>query len=153
MGEPAEPASAEIPAASAAEPPRLSGEELHDLTRELQTLVLGGPVRYTRDEMSAAARMTMEEVRRLWRAMGFADVGDYPVFTDADLAALLRVSSLIERGLLDFDALVEVARSLGQTTARLSDWQVDALGRRLLAESGEESDRLSAEAIPRRASS
>jgi adenylate cyclase len=100
---------------------------------QLQATVLGGSERYTREEMASASRMSLEEVRRLWRAMGFPDVGEARAFTDADLSALLRVSSLLERGLIDMDGIVDVARSMGQTTSRLADWQVDTLGRRLVA--------------------
>lgn len=99
---------------------------------DLEAVVLGGTERYTHEEMAGAARMSLAETGRLWRAMGFADVGDARAFTDADLSALLRVSSLLERGLIDLDGIVEVARSMGQTTARLADWQVETLGRRMI---------------------
>ncbi len=101
---------------------------------ELEAVVLGGAERYTRDEMADASRMTMAEVGRLWRAMGFPDVGDSRAFTDSDLSALLRVSALLERGMIDMDGIIEVARSMGQTTARLAEWQVETIGRRVLAE-------------------
>lgn len=106
---------------------------------DLTALVLGGAGRYTRQEMADAARMSLPEVRRLWRAMGFPDVGDARAFTDADLSALLRVAALLERGTIDMDGLVEVARSMGQTTARLADWQVETLGRRTLGGESPES--------------
>lgn len=98
----------------------------------LRSIVLGGAERYTREEMASAARLSLDEIGRLWRAMGFADVGEARAFTDADLSALLRVASLLERGLIDLDGVLEIARSMGQTTARLADWQVEALGRDLL---------------------
>lgn len=98
---------------------------------ELQSLLLGGAESYTRDEMASASHLSLEQVGRLWRAMGFPDVGEARAFTDADLTALLRVASLVDREIMDMDAVVQVARSLGQTTSRLADWQVDALGRRL----------------------
>ena len=104
------------------------------VSRDLICMVVGGSPTYTRQEVASASRMTMDEVRRLWRAMGFPDVGDARAFTDADLEALLRVSSVIEQGVLDFDAVVEITRSLGQTTSRLAQWQVDAVGQRLISE-------------------
>lgn len=116
---------------------------------ELEAVVLGGAERYTPDEMAAASRLTLPEVRRLWRAMGFPDVGEARAFTDADLNALLRVAALMERGLIDMDGIVEVARSMGQTSARLAEWQVEALGRRVtdegLAWQGDTLDALSGE--------
>ncbi|MFN8125752.1 MAG: adenylate/guanylate cyclase domain-containing protein [Candidatus Nanopelagicales bacterium] len=98
---------------------------------ELETVVLGGAERYTREEMADASRMSLTEVGRLWRAMGFPDVGEARAFTDADLNALLRVAALLERGMIDMDGIVEVARSMGQTTARLAEWQVETLGRKI----------------------
>jgi adenylate cyclase len=67
--------------------------------------------------------------------MGFADVGDAVEFTDADVDALQLLGALLERGVLDPRTAVDVARSLGQTTARLADWQADTFGR-LLVERG-----------------
>ncbi|MDP4015178.1 MAG: adenylate/guanylate cyclase domain-containing protein [Candidatus Nanopelagicales bacterium] len=99
---------------------------------DLETAVLGGAKRYTPEEMAAAARLTLEEVRQLWRALGFPDVGEERAFTDADLTALLRVASLVERNMIDLDGVADLARSLGRTTSRLADWQVDALGTRLV---------------------
>lgn len=99
---------------------------------DLLSFVLGAPVHYTREEVAAAARMTLEEVRRLWRAMGFPDVGSSKAFTDADLAALLRIGGLMERGLLDLDSVVDLVRSFGQTTSRLAEWQLDTVGRYLV---------------------
>lgn len=109
----------------------MTSEELPPAAR-MQYLVLGGPERYTREEIATASRLTLQEVRRLWRAMGFPDVGEARAFTDADLTALLRVVALVERGVINMDGVVELARSLGRTTGRLADWQVDALGRRVL---------------------
>jgi len=67
--------------------------------------------------------------------MGFADVGDEVAFTDEDTDALRLIGTLLRRGVLDHDTALDVARSLGQTTSRLADWQVDTFGR-LLAERG-----------------
>ena len=47
-------------------------------------------------------------------------------FTEADLDALRIVWDLIQRGLLDDDTAIVLARSLGQSTARLADWQAEA---------------------------
>lgn len=101
------------------------------IVEQLQQTVLGGPPSFTSGDIAATAQMSMDEVRKLWRAMGFPDAQGATAFTDADLSAVLRVGSIIERGILDYDSMVEVARSLGQTMARLADWQVDAVGRRL----------------------
>ncbi len=98
----------------------------------LVDLVLGAPRRYTREQVAAEAGVPLEEARRLWRAMGFADVGDAVAFTEHDVSALRLLASLMDVGLVDRVTAVDVARSLGQTTSRLADWQVDTFGRRLV---------------------
>lgn len=97
--------------------------------------VLGAPRRWRRGEVAQATGVTLDDAQRLWRAMGFADVGDAVEFTDEDVDALSLLSTLLERGVLDRPTAIDVARSLGQTTSRLADWQVDTFGR-LLVERG-----------------
>jgi adenylate cyclase len=94
--------------------------------------VLGSPRRWRREEVARAAGVSLEDARRLWRAMGFADVGDAEAFTDEDVGALRLLVTLLDRGVLDRAIAVDVARSLGQTTSRLADWQVDIVGRQLV---------------------
>ncbi|HSV41697.1 MAG TPA: adenylate/guanylate cyclase domain-containing protein [Nocardioidaceae bacterium] len=75
----------------------------------------------------AAARTGIPEdvVRRLWRALGFAIPGPGEAAFDAqDLAALELVHG---DGSLDVDTEVRLARAVGQTMARLADWQVSTL--------------------------
>jgi adenylate cyclase len=99
---------------------------------DLVELVLGGPRRLRREEVADDVGVPLDEARRLWRAMGFADVGDAVAFTEADLEALRLVEGLRRRGTVDAMTATDLARSLGQTTSRLADWQVDILGRRLV---------------------
>ena len=68
----------------------------------------------------------MELASRFWRAMGFADVGQTRALTEADVLSLRRLAGLVEAGLLSESMAVQVARSTGQTTARLADWQIDS---------------------------
>jgi adenylate cyclase len=106
-----------------------------DVVDDLVDVVLGSPRRLRREEVAYAAGVPMEKARRLWRAMGFADVGDAVAFTDEDADALRLLGTLLRRGILDTPTALDVARSLGQTTSRLADWQVDTFGR-LLVERG-----------------
>lgn len=106
-----------------------------DVVDELVETVLGHPRSLRREEVAERSGVPLPEARRLWRAMGFADVGDAVAFTEGDLAALRALDSLVARDLLDRDDAVEVTRALGLTTSRLADWQADTFGR-LLVESG-----------------
>lgn len=95
---------------------------------ELERRLLGGPRRYTREEVAAATGVELPQARRYWRAMGFADVGDEAVaFTAADVEALQRVRGLVREGVLDEEFAVGMTRALGHTMARLVVWQVEAL--------------------------
>jgi adenylate cyclase len=95
---------------------------------ELDELLLGGPRMHTRDEAAASAGVSVEYARRLWRAMGFANVGDEAkAFTDVDLAALSRLMSLVRDGVIDEELAVSLTRAMGHYSARLVEWQVDAL--------------------------
>ncbi|MFI8855012.1 adenylate/guanylate cyclase domain-containing protein [Streptomyces sp. NPDC053499] len=92
----------------------------------IEELILGSPRQYTPFQAARAAGVSMELASRFWRAMGFADVGQARALTEADVLALRRLSGLVEAGLLSESMAVQVARSTGQTTARLADWQIDS---------------------------
>ncbi|MEY9934919.1 adenylate cyclase [Catenulispora sp. GP43] len=108
-------------------PPSRARAKRKDNGDELEALLLGGVPRHTAYEVCKAAGIPYDEARRYWRAMGFADVGQARAFTDADVDALLRLGGMPRSGLFTEDFAVQVARSMGQTTARLAEWQVDVL--------------------------
>ncbi|RSN14784.1 adenylate/guanylate cyclase domain-containing protein [Nonomuraea sp. WAC 01424] len=84
------------------------------------------PARYTREQVSAEAGVSRELAERIWRALGFAQLADDAVaFSDADVAALRRVRGMLDGGLLDEQTVIRMARALGQTTARLAQWQAE----------------------------
>ena len=103
-----------------------------DPTDLLEEVVLGGSPTYTRADLIRLSGVPDDLARALWRALGFPDTGGAAAFTEADLDALRLVWELIGRGLLDEETAVVLARSLGQSTARLADWQAEAVGRLLV---------------------
>ena len=114
---------------------------------DLEERILGGPRRYRRDEAAARAGVSVDYARRLWRAVGFADVGDEPVaFTDNDLGAIERLQNLIGAGVLDEELAVSVTRAVGHNTARLAEWWFDALVEHLVdnGHTAEEARRIAA---------
>ncbi|ARF57133.1 adenylate/guanylate cyclase domain-containing protein [Streptomyces gilvosporeus] len=96
------------------------------LAIRLEQLILGADRRYTPFQAARAAGVSMDLAARFWRAMGFADIGQVKALTEADVLALRRLAGLVEAGLLSEAMAVQVARSTGQTTARLADWQIDS---------------------------
>jgi len=96
-----------------------------DIEREL----LGGERIYTRKEIAERAGVEIDHAQALWRALGFADVeDDIRAFTDRDAWALRTVDDLGKKGWLDDRMQVAMARALGQSLARLADWQLAAVG-------------------------
>ena len=89
---------------------------------ELRATLLGSSARYTPIEIAEAGGVERELTRRLWRAMGFADVpDDEAAFTDEDLDALRRAASLMARDALDDHDLLHLARVLGQASAQMAE--------------------------------
>ncbi len=73
----------------------------------------------------------MDQVKRLWRALGFAEQDDLPAYSEADVEALKSLTGIVASGIVDVDLAVNLTRALGQNMAKLSDWQVTALMNRI----------------------
>jgi adenylate cyclase len=94
------------------------------VAHQLERTLLGGARRYTRLQVTAKAGVSLDRARRLWMAMGFADVGDDEVvFTDGDVEALRVWDTLVASGLVVLGDEASVARALSQPLSRLADWQ------------------------------
>src|SRR5262245_12073141 len=93
----------------------------------LESALLGDEARLTSADIAVAAGVSLDDARRLWRALGFPDVGDSAAFTEADLGALGTITRAVDSGAIDFDTAVRLTRAVGQTLARLADWQVATL--------------------------
>ncbi|BBJ43175.1 adenylate cyclase [Streptomyces antimycoticus] len=118
---------------AAAEAPEEAPDEALDeedqpdpIALRLEQLILGAERRYTPFQAARSAGVSVELATRFWRAMGFADIGQAKALTEADVLALRRLSGLVEAGLLSEPMAIQVARSTGQTSARLADWQIDS---------------------------
>ena len=106
---------------------------------DLERAILGRNPQLTSEAVAAAAGVSLEQARRLWRALGFPDVGEAAAFTEADELALRTLVGTVDAGAIDFDTAVRLTRAVGQTMARLADWQVATLSARVeQLESGEE---------------
>ncbi len=89
--------------------------------------ILRETAEYDAHEVADLAGVDIEQSRRLWRALGFPTYRSEVAFTRADIEALRRVSDLIEAGVLDLETALNLGRALGQTMARLADWEVGTL--------------------------
>ena len=99
--------------------------------------ILGAP-ELTALDVASEAGVTLEQIRRLWRALGFPEVDVDAVYTRADVDAVLQIFSTIDSGALHFDMAVSMTRALGQTMSKLADWEVAILINRVEELSAEE---------------
>jgi adenylate cyclase len=100
--------------------------------QELEEAILGQSPALTSGEVAQAVGVPLDQARRLWRALGFPEAGDEaPAFTESDLAALQTIIGAVDQGAIDLDTAVRLTRAVGQTMARLADWQVATLSARV----------------------
>ncbi|MEP9383965.1 adenylate/guanylate cyclase domain-containing protein [Nocardioides cheoyonin] len=79
-------------------------------------------------QVAERAGLSVDLAKRLWRALGFPEVPDEePFFDEDDVVAVRTLKAVVDDGIIDFDLSVNLARGMGQTMARLSDWEVSAL--------------------------
>lgn len=84
---------------------------------------------YSLDELADTLHVSPEETRQLWNAFGFAHTSgdDIQRFTSEELAALSVFAG--EDKAMDSTARRAAARAIGQATARLAQWQAEAINR------------------------
>jgi adenylate cyclase len=112
----------------------------------VDTVVLPGPPRFTLRDVAERAGLPAEVVERLWRALGFAapEADDAVVFGDVDVEALVVLRKLIERGVTEPEAAVQLARVVGTTMAQLAEAMI---GARAVAPVGADERLVYAEAV------
>jgi adenylate cyclase len=71
--------------------------------------------------------VSLADARRLWRALGFPDAANQNAFTHADQDALALVAQAVAETGIDFETMLRLTRAVGQTVARLADWEVATL--------------------------
>lgn len=101
------------------------------IPEDLERAILGQEPAFNAAEVAERTGVTIEEARRLWRALGFPEHGFETAFTDADTEALSILIRVVRTGLIDFDMAVNLTRAVGQTMARLADWEVATLVHRV----------------------
>jgi adenylate cyclase len=98
---------------------------------ELELAILGEDPVFSATEVAAETGVTIDQARRLWRALGFPDRGSEVAFTRSDADAVSTLVAQVDEGLIDFDMAVTLTRAVGQTMARLADWEVATLVHRV----------------------
>ncbi len=82
-------------------------------------------------DVAAKSGVTFDQARRLWRALGFPEMGPEQAFSSADSDAVSTLMSFVDSGAVEFDMAVNMTRGVGQTMSRLADWEVATLAGRV----------------------
>lgn len=113
----------------------MSAERL--AAKALEARLLGGERKLRRREVAAGAGLSLLSARKLWRALGFPNLGDEDVaFTERDQAALSTIVDLVRDGKLTEEAAISITRAIGQMTDRMVVWQIEALVEDMVQEQG-----------------
>ncbi|TNM42705.1 adenylate/guanylate cyclase domain-containing protein [Nocardioides albidus] len=91
-----------------------------------------GPERTSQPQLTAAevaeqAGLSLDLTRRLFRTLGFAEHGDEPAYTSADVAAMRILAQGPGEEVVLPEVALNVTRGIGITMARLADWEVGEL--------------------------
>ena len=88
-------------------------------------LLLPGGAAYDLQQVAELTGITPDLALRLWRALGFPDVGPgQVVFSDLDIEAILILRALVQLGVADFESAGNLARVIGTSMARIADTEV-----------------------------
>ncbi|MBB5913762.1 adenylate cyclase [Nocardia transvalensis] len=113
----------------------MASPELSKLVQSVvEPYLLDGPRRYTRDDVSRQSGVPPELTRRLWISLGFpANPDDEAIeYTDGDIQAVNNFQSLAALAATDPRRQSGAARTLGQSMARLAEWQVDLVAEEIV---------------------
>jgi adenylate cyclase len=103
---------------------RSPGPSPEPTVTDLEHAILGETPSLRGSETAAAAGVSSDEARRLWRALGFPDVANQTAFTTADVDALRLVAGTVAESGIDFETMLRLTRAIGHTVSRLADWQM-----------------------------
>ncbi len=108
----------------------------------IEQMALGQDLRYDVVEASQRAGLPEEELRHIWRSLGFADppVGER-IFSEVDVANLASVAQLLHSGVVAADVAYATTRVIGSSMARIASSLMDSVSARadaVMAEGGGE---------------
>lgn len=108
-----------------------------DAIRQLEVELLGAERTLRRREVASGAGVSLLSARKLWRAMGFPNIGDDDVaFTEKDMEALTTIIELVRKEQLTESAAISITRAIGQMTDRMVVWQIEALVEEMVVQRG-----------------
>ncbi|WP_336920901.1 adenylate/guanylate cyclase domain-containing protein [Aquipuribacter sp. SD81] len=91
-----------------------------------------GPARtYTLREAAREVGVSQLSARKLFRALGYADVTDEPALGATELRALELAAGMVRDGTLDEQTVLNLSRAVGRSLDRLATWQVESVAERV----------------------
>jgi adenylate cyclase len=94
----------------------------------IDRLSLGQELRYDVAAACAGTGLPEEELRHIWRSLGFPDPkADEPVFSDVDLGNLAAVADLMHSGVVSPEVTYGMTRVIGSSMARIASALIDAV--------------------------
>ena len=78
---------------------------------DLERAILGDTPTFRGSEVAAAAGVSLDGARRLWRALGFPDAANQSAFTAADRDALALVAEAVAETGIEFETMLRLTRS------------------------------------------
>ncbi|MGW0248022.1 adenylate/guanylate cyclase domain-containing protein [Nocardia goodfellowii] len=127
----------------------MKDKQMAELVQQVvESHLLAGTRRYNRREVAERSGVPTEVSKRLWTALGFpANPDDSAVeYTEADIEAVRDFRGLGVVAAADVRQQAAAARTLGQSMARLAEWQADLVLSEIVdritqaAHSGEDAD-------------
>ncbi|MDP1819735.1 MAG: adenylate/guanylate cyclase domain-containing protein [Acidimicrobiales bacterium] len=97
----------------------------------IEHLALGQELVYDVDAAIELTGLPEEELRHIWRSLGFPDpVSGERIFSDVDLTNLAAVAELLHSGAVSPEVAYGMTRVIGSSMARVASALVDAVGAR-----------------------
>ncbi|HEX5366699.1 MAG TPA: adenylate/guanylate cyclase domain-containing protein [Acidimicrobiales bacterium] len=94
-------------------------------------LILPEVARHDLGTVSERTGLTVEQVRQLWRSLGYpVPRDDEAVFTDSDVDILGEVGRFVEGAVAPEDLLLQMSRVIGSSMARVASAQADVIAAR-----------------------
>jgi adenylate cyclase len=97
----------------------------------IERLALGQDLRYDIEAACIATKLPEEELRHIWRSLGFPEPqpGE-AIFSDVDLGNLAAVAELMHSGVVSPDVTYGMTRVIGSSMARVASALIDAVSSR-----------------------
>jgi len=94
----------------------------------IDNLALGQEIRYDVGAVAQQTGLTEDDVRHIWRSLGFPEpADDEVVFSDQDVHNMRAVAELMEAGIVRPDIAFAMTRVVGSSMARVASAIVDAV--------------------------